>query len=1091
MFSVFHEKLFWLRNLLTSLACCLCSLAVQGAEPEQASSSFSAEQLEFFEKEIRPLLATHCYECHGPETQEASLRLDSRELLLKGGDTGPAIKPGHPEMSELIDAINYEADSYQMPPDGKLSADEIAALTRWVQDGAAWPEEKIDANTDASGFNLEERAKHWSFQPVKPIAPPAISDTGWPLQPIDHFILAKLEAANLQPAPPADREVWLRRVTFDLTGLPPTPEERETFLNDDSDSAYEKVVDRLLASEQYGVRWARHWLDLTRFAETYGHEFDYNILHAWRYRDYVVRAFNQDLPYDQFVKEHIAGDLLESPRRSPEGNNESVQGTAFYWFAQGKHSPVDIRAEECDLVDNQIDVLSKTFLGLTVSCTRCHDHKFDPITTADYYALAGYLQSSRSDWTIINDTPQAQKALQRLHELSTTEHQELSQKILTQLSKEIQSGGLLPKLKDKLFAEPRIKTEQHPFFLWYRLSKMSGSAQKKQPLDRAEKALREEAEFRKNAQIYTRFQPEKTTDWFVNSFSMPLKFSGQGELVLSSLENNEWEFTTGAAQHTSQLGNQLQGSFRSPTFEVTNKFIHYRVRKRGGLPSQQRGYKQGALNLVVDGLQLIRDPLYGSFSQSVPNNDVTLWITQATEKAIGHKAYIEIMDEDDGDLVVKEILFSDNPKPPFTLINPTIYQEYANSSLRSIDAPCYDLIRRISNRAAQNLEDLSPEEIDILNAILPAALSLMDKEVKKSVTEFRNEITGLLKLIPPPEKIIAITDGTPENEHVLIRGNHEKPGTEVPRRFLEVFNSEVATEELGSNRLNLAEQIASAENPFTARVIVNRLWLHHFGRGIVPTPDNFGILGEPASHQELLDYLATELVKQNWSLKALHRQMVLSQTYRMSSEPADVVAEKEDPANRLWHRMPIRRLEAEAVRDAVLLVSGQIDPKLGGESIPPFLTRFMEGRGRPAKSGPLDGDRRRSLYLMVRRNFLNPMFLAFDFPTPMSTMGRRSTSNVPAQALTMMNNPFVIEQAQHWTSTILKSESPGETDSARIRKMYLQAFCREPEPHEIELGLTFLEQQRQEYQGDPDVDNKCWADYAHVLFNVKDFIYLN
>lgn len=1076
---------------LLSLLSLRVATAAETDTPAEAPT-FTPDQIEFFEKEIRPILANRCQDCHGPDAQEANLRLDSRASILKGGDTGPSIMPGNPEASELIDAIHYSADSYQMPPDGKLNDDEIAALTRWVQEGAPWPAEEAAAASASDEFNLEERARHWSFQPVKEIEPPAVENIDWPLKPVDRFLLSKLEENNLAPAAATSREVWLRRVTFDLIGLPPTLAERDAFLNDDAPNAYEKVVDQLLASDQYGVRWARHWLDLMRFAETYGHEFDFGILHASEYRDYVVRAFNGDVPYDQFVMEHIAGDLLESPRRTPEGRNESVIGTAFYWLGQGKHSPVDIRAEECDLVDNQIDVLSKSFLGLTVSCARCHDHKFDPITTADYYAFASYLQSSRYDWTIVNDTPQVHRVRQKLKEFATVDQQQLSRQILNQLAEQIQHDEtFLPQLKEALLAEKQTEFDWHPFYSWKQLETTDDSAKRESLI--ADQIAKQKAsdEFQSAAVTMASFTPDETADWFFSGWGVRDEFAHAGELDLASLERGDWQFTTGSAQHTSQLGQRFHGTLRSPTFEVTHPYLHFKVRKIGGKPSMERGYKTGALNLIVDGFQIIRDPLYGSLSISVPTDGSPRWITQNASRAVGRKAYIEFLDEDDGDLIIEEIIASNNSNPPLVVHNSVIDKAITEIDPTNADEIFYSLIQDISVRAAADITALSPDEIEIVNALLRAGLPLSSNdELNKTIDEYRRRMVEHIQRLPEPETTLAITAGTPEREHVLIRGNHGKLGEEVPARYLEVFDSEAAAAGASSSRLELARQIASAENPLTARVIVNRLWQHHFGRGIVPSVDNFGVLGELPTHPELLDYLANRLIEENWSLKALHREMVLSNTYRMSSDISDAIAEEADPANRLWHRMPIQRLEAEPIRDAILAISGQLDTRLGGKSVTPHLTAFMEGRGRPSSSGPLDGDRRRSLYLMVRRNFLNPMFLAFDYPTPFTTMGRRSTSNVPAQALTMMNNPFVVQQSRLWAEKILADSSTGSADADRIRRMYLEAFCREPLPHEIELGLSFLDQQRQEYDGTDNAVTQVWSDYAHVLFNVKDFIYL-
>ena len=383
-------------RLCTAFALTCLTLSFSRAEqPASTEVGPTPEGLEFFEKQVRPLMATHCQKCHGAEEQKGGLRLDSRAAILTGGDSGPAVVPGKLDEGLLLDAVAY-GDLYQMPPSGKLPDAALQTLRRWVELGAPWPAD--DGPTPAgkpAGFNLAERAKHWAFQGLVPHEPPAVQDAAWPISSVDRFILARLEAAGLAPAEPADKATLLRRLSFDLVGLPPTPAELQAFQSDDDPRALERVVDRLLASPHYGERWGRHWLDLVRYAESRGHEFDYAIPNAYQYRDYVIRAFNADVPYNQFVTEQIAGDLLAQPRLNPErGFNESMLGPGFWFLGEEVHSPVDTRSDETDRTDNKLDVFSKTFLGLTVACARCHDHKFDAISTNDYYALAGFIASS-------------------------------------------------------------------------------------------------------------------------------------------------------------------------------------------------------------------------------------------------------------------------------------------------------------------------------------------------------------------------------------------------------------------------------------------------------------------------------------------------------------------------------------------------------------------------------------------------------------------------------------------------------------------------------------------------------------------------
>ena len=946
-----------------------------------------AADLEAFEKEVRPILVERCQGCHGPDKQKGDLRLDSRASALAGGKAGPAVVPGNLEESLLVEAINY-GDFVQMPPKSRLPQREIDALTRWVERGAAWPAEATGgiAATAKKAFNLAERAKHWSLQPIARVAPPSVRNEAWPASPIDRFVLAAMEAKGLEPAPDADRRTLLRRVTFDLTGLPPTPAEIAAFLADDSPAAYARVVDRLLASPHYGERWGRHWLDLVRFAETAGHEFDYDIPGAWRYRDYVVRAFNDDLPYDQFLTEHVAGDLLETPRRGPEtGRNESILATGFYFLGEGVHSPVDVREDEVLRIDNQIDVLSKAFLGLTVSCARCHDHKFDAISTKDYYALAGYFQSSRHQQAFL-DAPVRVGA--KVAELEA-------------LQKDIRTRGFA--LREDHAASSRVVT--------------SPAAGSDPPPDSV---------------VFEDFDRPDFGEWAATGAAFGRGPSGEESLRIG--EDGPSPVTPGVA-HSGLVSDRLEGVLRSPTFPIERDFVLVRAWGRSG-----------RINVVIDGFEKIRDPIYGGLTRDV-NSETPSWIVLDLTMWKGHRAYLEFGDgatldfqgsnstrvPGGGYLAVDEVRFADGPSPP------------------SSSAP----------------------------AAPAGRIERDDAAIAPLLARYR----AIEATIPDPALATAILDGTSEDEHVLIRGSSRTPGEVVPRRFLEaIAGAEQPAPASGSGRLDLARRMLDPSCPLPARVMANRIWKGHFGVGLVRTPDDFGVMGEAPSHPELLDWLAFEFRANGWSVKAMHRLILLSRAYRMASVPADSSAEEADPTNRLLHRSNVRRLEAEAVRDAMLAISGRLDPRLGGPSVPPHLTAFMQGRGRPGASGPLDGDGRRSLYLNVRRNFLNPMLLAFDFPAPASTMGRRNVSNVPAQALTLLDDPFVLEQSRLWAARLLAD--PGRSQAERVDAAYEAAFARLPTASERAEALAFL-------ASHPAPDGPdAWADLAHVLFNVKEFLFV-
>jgi cytochrome c553 len=913
---------------------------------------------EYFEKFVRPVLVNECVKCHEPQKQKGGLRLDTRAAMTKGGDTGPALNSDNLAKSHIIEVIRYDGD-VKMPPAGKLKDEQIQVLTAWVKAGAPWPEAGATAAGNNNKFDVFARAKlQWAYQPVRKSVVPAVKNTARVTNPIDSFLLAKLEPHGLTFAPPAEKRVLLRRVYFDLTGLPPTADEIDAFLKDNSPDAYEKVVEKLLASPHYGERWGRHWLDLVRYAETHGHEFDFEISDAWRYRDYVIRAFNADVPYDQLLTEHVAGDLLPSPRRNPKDNsNESVIGTGFWFLYESKHSPVDSRADQADRIDNQIDVFGKTFLGTTISCARCHDHKFDPIATKDYYALYSVLSSSRFQRASIDDS------------------------------------SAIVKVLDELKA---ARKDLEPF-------RVSG--------ERQPTVVPGESDWRNKATAFEKFDAGWRSRWDADGLAFRPE-AGDG-FPFSARESLK-----------------LFGSLRSPSFTIDKPYFAIRV---AGKDSKAR--------FILNGIQLIQNPIYGPLAQPVNHGDEFRWMAFDLRMWKGQSGYLELLDEGDGFAAISEAWFADSPPP-------------AEKS-EKVTLPVSDL-----PPAAQN-----------------------SAEAKKAIDKVRE----LESKIPPVRRAPAMRDGTGVTERVFIRGNHKTPGIEAPRSMPEVYSKPAFTG-AGSGRLNLARAMLDPANPLVARVMVNRIWLHHFGEGIVRSPDDFGKLGQEPTHPELLDWLANEFISHGWSVKHMHRLMVLSAAYRQSSQPSpDQIAKAvtADPQNKLLHRANVRRLEAEAIRDSILTVSGRLDRTMEGPGVLPYLTDHQVGRGKPA-SGPLDGNGRRSVYLQVRRNFINPMFSAFDYPTPFTTIGRRSVSNVPAQALAMMNNPFVIQQAELWAKRVLAE--PSHTSDQRVAAMYIAAFGRTPTAKETSTATTFIAELSNEY-GKPD-HPKAWTDLAHVLFNAKEFIFV-
>jgi cytochrome c553 len=731
------------RRVLTLSAAagwCLLCLATPNVSGQQ--KQLTPAQVEFFEKSVRPVLAANCFECHGAEKHKGGLRLDSRPMMMEGGDTGPAIMPGNAKASLLIQAIHYK-DSPKMPPKGKMSDADIAILTEWIQQGALWPETTASIRPSAGKafkISADDRA-FWSFQPLARPTVPAVTNAKWTRNAIDHFILAELEAHNLQPAAPADKRTLIRRATFDLIGLPPTPEEVDAFLSDDSPDAFARVVDRLLASPHYGERWARHWLDVARYGEDQAHTFQARKYpQGFRYRDWLVQAFNDDLPYDRFLIEQLAADLLP-------GTDRVSQLPALGFFALGPVYYGD--PKKLDQIDDRIDTVSRGLLGLTVACARCHDHKYDPISTRDYYALAGVIAS--------------------------TDYVELS-------------------------LEP------------------------------------------------------------------------------------------------------------------------------------------------------------GKEGQPVP--------PPAKDKKDAKK---------------------ETPKVPF---------------------------------------------------------------------------------------IHALKDVKPVTMKVHIRGNPKTLGDEVPRRFLEILGgSDAHSFQQGSGRLELAQVIASRDNPLTARVMVNRIWQHHFGKGLVRTPSNFGALGERPTHPALLDYLAGRFIASGWSMKALHREIMLSAAYQMSTQ-TDARCFEADPDNRWLWRMNRQRLDVEAWRDAMLAVAGTLDRKLGGPSLDLNAAE----------------NQRRTLYGSVSRHELNGLLRLFDFPDPNITSEKRTVTTVPLQQLFVLNSEFMVRNAKALAARL--TAQPGQSDAERIRTAFLVVFSREVTDRELQLGLHFLSAPNATTGGAKTTLSR-WEQYAQVLLMTNEFMFVD
>jgi hypothetical protein len=1092
-----------------------------------AAADPSPQEIEFFEKKVRPILADNCFKCHGMGKKKGSLSLESRAGLLKGGDNGPVIVPGKPQQSRLIEAVGYKNVELRMPPRGKLPQSAVADLATWVQMGAPWPaQDAAHAAADKGAFDLYKRKRdHWAWQPVRAPQMPSVKDASWPHDDVDRFVLARLEEKGLAPAAAADKHTWLRRVTFDLIGLPPTPPEIDAFLKDTSEQAAARVVDRLLGSPHFGERWARHWLDLVRYAESRGHEYDYNLPNAWQYRDYVIRAFNADLPYNQFVIEHLAGDLLHTPRRHPtELFNESVLGTGFWFLGEELHSPVDVALDEADRFDNRIDVMGKTFLGLTVACARCHDHKFDAISTRDYYSLYGFLQSgsyrqvrfdtSEQELRLAGELAQLRRRGQVAIEKALAEG---ARPVATRLadyllaaaevvaagpdanrhSQEIAHGrnlgaALLGRWVAHLAAAAKDTEDPlHAFALAAAAGKGGRLAETMRPLADGWRRRQAEADAGfKGAQLvidYSRSQPE---DWITDGGLFGAGPLRPGQMRLGGkTERPEVRIATQGAAEVDRAWPVLK---RAPGTENEPGALGFMVREGRALrtPSFQVGpgklfYKvrgSGVAFACVNSHIMIAGPLHGNAIQGI-KADGWQWIGHDLARYKGCLAHVEFVPAEGADFAVAAVVQADAP-PPLVVVPPDSWLldlvTGPAGSLRELAQGYQRSFKEVMDRRAEGrLEAADARRADWLlrhldlfgaGAAVNGAAGVVLGQQAKLLAGLRTE----------SRLALAMLDGSGCDGRVFIRGNAKKPGDVVPRRFLEALaGPDPLAIAHGCGRLELARQMTDPQrNPLIARVLVNRVWHHLFGRGIVASVDNFGVLGERPTHPELLDHLADRFVRGGWSIKALVRTLALSQTYRMSCR-GDSAAAAADPRKLLLQHMPLRRLEGEAIRDALLSVSGRLNETMYGPPVPVYLNDFQDGRGRP-DNGPLDGNGRRSIYLSVRRNFLSSLLLAFDTPIPFSAVGRRSVSNVPAQALILMNDPFIHQQAEVWAR---RSLAEGGTPEEIIQRMYVSAFGRGAHEDECRRCLEFVAAQG----GTP----ATWTALAHALVNTKEFLYLH
>ncbi len=1187
----------------------------------------TTEGISFFENKVRPLLVDRCLDCHTDEDPESELSLDSLAGMLKGGLRGPAIVIGKPEESLLIRALRH-SEVLKMPAKKKLPTAQIADVAQWIKMGAPWPNAqpvtawKSDPVDDAVSFSEEQRS-FWAFTPPVKATVPEVNNQAWIASPIDAFVLRKLGAAGLLPAPPADKRTLIRRATLDLHGLPPTPEEVDAFVADNSPHALAKLVDRLLSSPRYGERWGRHWLDVARYADSNGLDENLAFANAYRYRDYVIAAFNKDKPYDWFVQEQIAGDLLgRKPFPDWDAPYEGDIATGFLALGAKMLAEDDPVKMQMDIIDEQVDTLGRAFLGMTFGCARCHDHKFDPIPTADYYSLAGIFKSTKTmeNFNVVarwQEKPlasaEATAALQQ-HQQRIESQQAAIKELVTQGNTTIVAEAR-QHVGDYLLAALELQQTENL------IANATVHGEQPNPLSVPGSLLIEADEYVRGNVLRDRTNYGAGIGVLVNSGETPNYAEYEIEVEKAGLY--QLEIRVAAADSRPTILN-INGRLAKPdaASAVTGSwypdgqkwFVEGFFYLRGGTnlirlqqprffphidklllvpappdakptsPDQaidafagepQDGVvlieaetvSRGNLSVLTEGygegIGIIGGPAgpnEGEIDVQIPSDGVyQIAVRYAAEaarptkllidgrtikaKAIGEVTGTWFPDTQrwflegrvrlkagqrvvrlerngpiphiDKIMFLEDSHFGGHAAAPLGEYEPKAefvrqWADFLEKDMQNPNSPLADWYAAMERDA--DLRELAasfsaramadPEADPSLAAILndpggpftvPESLvNYFPPETQDRLAELRGEEKRLQAATPNFPETMAVSEATPERLRIHIRGSHLTQGREVPRRFPRIFSHGEPTAEIGedsSGRLEIAAWMTNPEHPLTARVIVNRIWLWHFGEGLVRSPDNFGMLGLRPTHPELLDWLAVDFVQSGWSLKRLHRKIMLSATYQMSTTFNEQAAAF-DPDNKLLWRFNRKRLQAESIRDSILAAGGLLDLSMGGSILPTKNRAYVTST---ANVDPVAyKTNRRSVYMPVVRSALFDVFQAFDFAEPSVSSGQRQSTTVAPQALFMMNSQIVSEATRAMAAQQL-ADSSGH-DEARIVALYRTAYGRPPSDRELERAAAFIAAYTESLIGNQTAPEqarmKAWQSLCRVILSANEFIYV-
>ncbi|QDU50934.1 PSD1 and planctomycete cytochrome C domain-containing protein [Gimesia panareensis] len=1026
---------------LTSCLLILCQSLAQPADLSANEKSSPAAQVDFA-KQIRPLFQAKCYSCHGREVQEGGFRLDLKSRALEGGDSGVAIKPGKSHQSELFHRVAGTGDGDKMPPEGEgtpLSKEELALVKTWIEQGATWPE--IDGQQKLPGSD------HWSFQPIQDVKPPQVQQTDWVKNGIDAFILRKLEQEKVTPSPEADRSTLIRRVYLDLTGLPPSVEEWKRWSSDPSPQWYESMVDHLLDSPHYGERWARHWLDLARYADSDGYEKDSKRPHAWRWRTWVINALNSDMPFDQFSIEQLAGDLLPDPETS------QLVATGFHRNTLiNREGGTDPEEDRVKRTVDRTNTMGSVWLGMTVECGQCHTHKYDPLTQREYYRLYAFF-NSLTEPDIGAPLPEERAAFEKANQVYQKAH--------APLVKAVQDYEQ-HQLADALAKWEQQKPEQKP--VWTILQPDTVQAKQNTTLSiQPDRSILASGENPGRAEIYTitfktdlqninGIRLEALTDPSLPHQGPGRSPTGDFELTMLTLKAAPLDSPEKATEVKLE---KAQASFEMAGYKVDrviNNSPH-----TGWSISPQEGKKQIATFET-------KEPFGGE-----KGTFITVSLQQSTTRKVYHN-------------LGRFRLSLTTGKKPLPLTGMT------------------DLIVETLNTPVDERTPIQKAELlEYYRTIDPQLKKLKEQELAHRKQAPKNPAETTKAQVVDHLK-------TPRKTHLLVRGDFLNPADEVKANTPAVLPP-LQTD--NPTRLDLARWLFDPRHPLTARVTVNRIWSRYFGRGLVPTINDFGTQGEAPSHPELLDWLATQFRDQDWSLKQLHRLIVTSATYRQSSEKRPELAER-DPYNTWLSHQNRLRIEGEIIRDEALSVSGLIKHKIGGRSVNPPQPEGIASLGYansvkwPTSKG--DDRYRRGLYTFFQRTVPYPMLMTFDSPDSNLSCTRRERSNTPLQALTIWNDPVFFECSQSLGSRIV-SETQGKHASLdqRIQHAFELCLTREPTASEMKIIKQLYQEQTRLLKSDPKLVSEltntqkipagsnpqeiaAWIIIGRVLLNLDEFV---